>query len=252
MVVVRGTRRGRWFFAGFALAAAAVVLIGFSRTYYFKAVSAAPTLPALFHVHGVLFTAWMLVFIAQTFLIAHARTALHKRLGIAASLLIVPMLVSGVIVAVAAAKGQGPLSTAVANGEFDLVLPDIPPLTGMVIPLASVLLFSAFVAVGLAYRRRPDVHKRWMALGAIALLPPALGRALATLTGTSHPALFFGSTILFLAALGVHDWRTRGRVHPVTLWGGLFLAASFPARLALGRTEQWLKFAAWLTGVPTG
>ena len=156
-------------------------------------------------------------------------------------------LLLGLMVAVAAAKGEAPLSAAVARGEITFALPSIAPLVGMVIPVASVLLFSSFVALGLVYRRRPDVHKRLMALGAIAMLPPALGRAIATLTGIAHPALFFGATILFIVAIAVHDRRTRDRVHPVTLWGGLILIASFPLRLALGNSGLWLGFARWIT-----
>jgi hypothetical protein len=241
------SRRGKWFFAGFAIAVAATVLLGFSRTYYLKELSAAPSLPTLFHIHGALFTAWVLLLIVQAFLIAQSRTAVHRKLGLVGGLLVLPMLVTGLMVAVVAAKGEGPLSAAVARGEFTLALPAIAPLVGMVIPFASVLLFSTFVAVGLVYRRRPDVHKRFMALGAIAMLPPALGRAIATLTGIAHPALFFGATILFIAAIAVHDLRTRGRVHPVTLWGGLLLIASFPLRLALGNSGLWLGFATWIT-----
>jgi hypothetical protein len=35
-------------------------------------------------------------------------------------------------------------------------------------------------------------------------------------------------------------------VHVVSLWGGLFLALSFPGRIALGHTDAWLTFARWL------
>ena len=30
------------------------------------------------------------------------------------------------------------------------------------------------------------------------------------------------------------------------MWGGLFLALSFPGRIALGHTDAWLTFARWL------
>ena len=79
----------------------------------------------------------------------------------------------------------------------------------------------------------------------IALLPPALGRIPAL--AASGPAAFFGVTILFIIALVVHDYWTRGRIHPVSLWAGLFLIASFPGRVALGYTDAWQAFAQWLT-----
>ena len=155
-------RRGRWFFTGIAAAAGATVLVGFARTYYIKQIFAAPSLPPLFHLHGALFTAWMLLFIIQACLVATRRTWVHRRLGIVGGLLVMPMVASGISVAITAARGEGPVSSAVARGEFVQALPDLPPLVAMVIPLTSVLLFAMFAGAGLVYRRQPDVHKRLM------------------------------------------------------------------------------------------
>jgi hypothetical protein len=38
------------------------------------------------------------------------------------------------------------------------------------------------------------------------------------------------------------------KVHPATLWGGLFLIASQPLRLLVTATSTWTSFAGWLTG----
>jgi hypothetical protein len=62
----------------------------------------------------------------------------------------------------------------------------------------------------------------------------------------SSPALLVGSTALFVLAISIYDRRTRGRLHPVTLWGGLALLLSFPGRAALAKTGLWLSAAAWL------
>jgi hypothetical protein len=56
----------------------------------------------------------------------------------------------------------------------------------------------------------------------------------------------FGSTAVFVLAMAIYDGRRHGRVHPVTLWGGLALLLSFPIRVALGKTDLWLSFATWL------
>ena len=85
-----------------------------------------------------------------------------------------------------------------------------------------------------------------MLLATIAMLPPAIGRAMGQLFSTGRPALFFGAVGLFVLAIVIYDRRRLGRVHPVTLWGGLALILSFPARLALGKTDLWLAFAGWL------
>ena len=59
------------------------------------------------------------------------------------------------------------------------------------------------------------------------------------------PPVYFGLTDLFLVPLLVWDFRTRGRPHPVTLWGGLLLIASQPLRLMLSSAGAWLAFAQW-------
>ncbi len=64
------------------------------------------------------------------------------------------------------------------------------------------------------------------------------------------PLAFFGLTDLFIVALAIWDFRARGRLHPVTLWGGLLIIVSQPLRLMVSGTEGWLAFARWATGLP--
>lgn len=244
--VAQKARHRDRFFIGMAVAATVSVLLGFARTYYLKAILPTPSFPLLFHVHGALFTAWMLVVVLQASLIASGRTALHRRVGWIGVSLAVPMLVSGCLVAIAAARGQGPISAAVRRGELTWVPVGIAPTEMLLNNLATMLLFGLFAGAGLAWRRRPEAHKRSMALATIVLLPAAIGRAAITLVGVFHPALLFGSTAGFVLAIAIYDRRNRRRVHPVTLWGGLMLMLSFPGRVALARTDLWLTVSAWL------
>jgi len=229
-----------------AVTAAATTFLGFGRTYYLKSIFPTPSFPLLFHIHGALFTAWLLVLVGQACLVASGRIALHRRVGSVGGFLVVPMLVTGSLAAIAAGRGEAPISSAVVRGELTMASPGLPPLEAMVIPLTTMVFFCAFAGAGLVYRRRPETHKRFMVLATIAMLPPAIGRATITLFDSANPALFFGGTGLFILTLGIHDRHRRGRVHPVTLWGGLALMLSFPGRLALGKTELWLNVAAWL------
>jgi hypothetical protein len=244
-VAVRKPRHGRWFFVGLAVAAAVTVFVGFARTYYLKSLFPMPSLSWLFHIHGALFTAWMLLLVLQATLIATRTIALHRRVGLIGGFLVVPMLVTGCVAAIVTARGQGPMSSAVARGELTRFGAGLPPLEAMIVPLTTMLLFGVFAGAGLAWRRSPDVHKRFMALATIAMLPAAIGRAMGWLFGGGRPALFFGAVGFFILAIVVYDRRRLGRVHPVTLWGGLALMLSFPARLAIGKTDLWLSFAAW-------
>jgi hypothetical protein len=62
--------------------------------------------------------------------------------------------------------------------------------------------------------------------------------------------LTFALVDLFLVALAVWDRRSRGRLHPATLWGGAVFLASQPLRIVLSSTPAWLALARWMTGLP--
>ena len=79
----------RKFFSGMALAALLTVVAGFAPSYFFKSHFGGPQLAPLLHVHGALFTAWMVLFLAQALLVTARRTDLHRRLGVAGFLLAV-------------------------------------------------------------------------------------------------------------------------------------------------------------------
>ncbi len=231
---MKAGRRG-WFFFGMAIAVAATVAAGFAPTYYLKPLFATPALPLFLHIHGALFTAWVLLFVAQTSLVAAKRTDLHRRLGIVGAMLALTMVASGPAVAIESARLARPAVGVLARAS---------PLFVLVIPLASVVVFATFFGLGLYYRRRPDAHKRLMLLATLALLPPALGRI--RILSAVGPQAFFGVTVLFIVAVIAYDYWTWRRVHAVSLWGGLFLALSFPGRIALGHTDAWFTFARWL------
>ena len=46
----------------------------------------------------------------------------------------------------------------------------------------------------------------------------------------------------------IHDWKSRGRVHHVYIWGGLIILLSGPGRSAIGNTAAWQSFARFLVG----
>ncbi len=230
----------RRFFSGYALALLATVLIGFAQTYYLRPLLPAPArelrpLTPLVHLHGALFTGWLLLLVAQTRLVAARRVDLHRRLGIGGAVVAGAMLVVGILTALeAAARGAAP--------------PGLDPLRFMVAPIASIALFAVLVAAAIFARRDPQSHKRWMVLANVALLPPALARWMIFYLGLGPPVVIAVAS-LFLVPLVVWDLRRWKRLHPVTIWGGLLVVLSGPARFALGQTDAWLAFATWAVGL---
>lgn len=232
---VAGRRRERVFYTGMALAVAAVVFAGFARTYYLKPYFGTPSLTPLLHLHGVLFTSWVVLFVVQTTLVAARRVNVHRRLGVAVGAVAVLMVAVGTL-------------TAVVRARVVEVPPGAPsPLVFLTIPLGDMFVFAVLVGAGFYFRRRGDVHKRLMLLATVAILPAATARLPFAFIQQVGPLAFFGLADLFILFALLYDLAARGRPHRATVSGGLLLVASQPLRLLIGGTQAWLSFADWLT-----
>jgi hypothetical protein len=231
-------RRERWFYIGMSIALVITVFAGFAPTYYLRPYfNTAPLMPLL-HLHGFVFTSWLVLFVTQTTLVAAHRTDVHRRLGVAGGVIAVLMVLLGVTTALVRAKqGATPL-------------PGISPLSFLVVPLGDMFVFPILVGAGFYFRRRPDVHKRLMLLATISILAAAIARLPFAIMRAGPPA-FFGLTDVFVLACVLYDLVTLRRVHRATALAGLFIVASQPLRLMLGGTHAWLSFAAWLVGLVT-
>ena len=233
---VAGTRQGtRRFYVGVAIAILITVFLGFSRTYFLKAYYGTPELSVLVHIHGVVFTSWVLLFLAQTTLVATGRTDLHRKLGVGGAVLAALLLIVGTTTAILRVKGGNPSP-----------IPGVPPLSFLAVPLFDMVVFAMLIGTGLVLRNRPETHKRLMTLATIALTSAPIARF--SFVRQVGPPAFFGLTDLFIVAMLVYDLATRRKVHPATIWGGLVIVASQPLRLMISGTPAWLAFAGWMTG----
>jgi hypothetical protein len=229
----------RVFYSTIAIAMALTVLAGFARTYYLKLLSGGPLttlshypFDTLIHAHAFLFTSWVVLFIAQTALVASHRVAVHRRLGIFGGILAAAMVMVGTSTAITAARrGGGP--------------PGVDPLVFLAVPLSDMLLFTTFVSTALFLRRNKESHKRLMLLAYISILAAAVARLPGLLP--MGPLVFFGLAFVFLLAAVLYDWISRRRVHNVYLWGGTALVLSVPLRLAISGTAGWKGLAEFLT-----
>jgi hypothetical protein len=226
-------RREHRFYTGMALAIALVVFAGFARSYFLRPYFDEQPLAPLLHLHGLVFTSWILLLVAQTSLVSAGRTDLHRRLGIAGA------IIAGLMVGIGA-------TTAIVRAKQGAAPPGIPPLSFLAIPLADIAVFTTLVVAAFYYRRQSDVHKRLMLLATIALLAAPIARLPVAIMKAGPPA-FFGFADLFLVALVVYDLLARGRIHRATALGALFIVLSQPLRLMLSGTPTWLDFATWLT-----
>lgn len=224
------------FFSAMAIVMAATILAGFSHTYVPKLASGQPAVLPIVHLHAAVFTCWLAVFVAQTTLVLRGRTALHRRLGVAAVALAASMLVLGAATAVAVAR-QG--HRGIPGVEF-------PTAEGfLLLNLGAIAVFAALVAAGWCFRHDPQTHKRLMLMAtAGALVGPGVSR----LSFASGKAPVIAALVVaFLLAGPIYDLVTRRRVHPAYVWGGLLAVMAFPPIVsALAATDAWRGIASLL------
>jgi hypothetical protein len=216
---------------------AALILIGFGPTYYFKEFFHTPELSSVMvHVHGLLMTTWVALFAAQVWLIRSKNITIHQKLGLASIGLAVAIVVVGFFVAVHAAK-YGAASTP----------PGIPRLSFLAVPLFDLVMFVILFGAAVYYRKQAANHKRLIILTALNFLPPALGRIHLSVFDALGPLAFFGIPAILAIGLLIYDTRKNGRLNKVFLAGAMLLIVSYPLRLALSGTDAWMSFAKWLT-----
>jgi NADH:ubiquinone oxidoreductase subunit 6 (subunit J) len=226
------------FYSLFAIAIALFVIAGFSRTYYLRFLSDLPPLQTLVHLHGAVFTAWLFVFIAQTRFIAARRVDLHMKLGLAALALAAAIVIIG-------------LATIAGRASVPRIHPSgLNPAQFTAIGTVSIALFTAFVALGVAFRKNAAAHKRFMVLAMIATLTPPASRIL-TMLGLRE---YFTTLVpvmpaMFVAWCLLYDWRQNRRVHAVFAVGGAATIIAWPLRLWIGRSEWYQPIGEWFVRV---
>jgi len=240
MAVLPARNYDRLFYSGMAVAMAVTVLAGFSSTYYLSLIGGGPMttisgkpFTALVHLHGALFTCWVLFFIVQTALVASRRVPVHRRMGVLGATLAAAMVVVGLSVAVfSAGRGTAP--------------PGIDPLAFLAVPVFDMVLFSGFVFAAVVKRRDGEAHKRLMLLAYVSLLAAPIARIPGVLP--FGPPAYFGLAAAFIVLGAIYDLASRGRVHRVYQWGGAVFVLSVPARLLISGTSAWRQFATFVTG----
>ncbi len=223
----------RVFFGGMAILLCVVVIIGFSPTYYGAGLLRAPLPSPVLHVHGAVFTVWMLLYLVQAALISARRVKWHRSLGVIAFCLPPVMIVLGVVAALDA------LHRGVQIGPLD-------PSVSLAIPLLGIGSFAVVIYASWRARRRPDAHKRLILLATIGLVDAALGRFPWKAMGMSPASgAVAGLGMLILLVIG-YDLVALHRIHRSTLWAAPFIFVFGAFAVPIGMTPAWHGFAAFL------
>lgn len=222
------------FFLGMAVVAVTAVFVGFARTYFLAGLFRAPLPNLLIHIHGAVFTLWIILFISQIGLVTARRLPLHRRVGRLGFGLAVVMVVLGVLAAsdrLARHSGETPTATLQDVRAFYAV------------GIGGMLLFTTFVWLGYRNRGNPAVHKRLMLFATFSLLDAGFDRWTVFdpyPLWQVHLICFVPLVLLTMA----YDWWSMGRVQRVTIWSTVFLFAVQQGRLPVGHSAAWQHLAA--------
>jgi FtsH-binding integral membrane protein len=213
----------------------ASVFIGFGPTYFWAGVFNAPLPDRIIHIHGAVFSCWILLLIVQNSLASAGRVDIHRKLGVAGFLLACLMVIVGWVAA------TDRLARGTAPPGLDTYFFYIVPMTDMVI--FGTLIFFAFRA-----RRDPSTHKRIIYIATVGVLLAAIARFHVPwlFHNPAHAAIASYAFLLMLVAYDL--WSTR-KVHRATIWAGAFLIFIQQIRLPIGKTAAWHAFAAWVQSV---
>lgn len=223
----------RIFFTGMAVLMCACVYIGFSPTYFGAGMLRAPLPSPILHVHGAVFTLWMLLFTLQAVLVAAHRVKWHRSLGTVAFFLPPIMIVLGVITAVDA------LRRGVQIGPLD-------PAVSFAIPMIGLIGFVIVIYASWKTRRQPDAHKRLILLATTGLVEAAFGRFPWAKMGLPPAAgALTGLGIMILLVI-VYDLVSLHRIHRSTMWAAPLTFVVNALAVPIGMTSAWHAFAAML------
>jgi ABC-type Na+ efflux pump permease subunit len=208
---------------------AITILIGFWPTYFGPLISGSLAKQPIIHFHGGVFMGWIALFTTQAVLASTGRIALHRKVGK------VGIAYGVLIVVVGLATTFNQLANGIAAGEAEAAQ------SGLIAPFTDMIVFPIFFGMAVAYRRKPEIHKRWMLLATVMLLVAAVLRM-----GLGGRHIFL---IVWLAPVLVamaYDYASRKIVHPVYVIGLVVLTLVSLRDLAR-ETDVWMGIARGLS-----
>jgi len=184
----------RRFYVIMALVCVATAFGFFSLTYWGPLAAGRFHASPVVHVHAVVFSAWVLLLLAQTWFAATGRLAHHRAWGVVGVSLATTMVFVGLWAALhrvveATARGHAEAAYAFA-----------------IVPISGIALFAVLIAVAFANVRSPEIHKRLVLVATIGILQAAVARLFFIMARPSpdivHPGEAPPPPVAFFAGIG--------------------------------------------------
>jgi hypothetical protein len=225
------------FFTIMAFVMSLVIIAGFSLQV--AAGRSSFEVPWPYHVHAVIFMAWIGLFLAQHLTIYSGNHAVHIQLGRLAYVFLPTMVIAGSLIMITVARRTG--------GPFFFAVNEF-----LISNLALLLCFGGLAWAALKVRRYSGWHRRLMLCAMAILVGPGFGRLLPLPLMIPYAWIITTCLTWVFPVIGmIADRRRSGRVHPAYWWGLGAYVTTFAVSMALAYTTLGYAFTEWVVaGTP--
>ncbi len=228
-----GALNRRRFFVAMAAAIIIAVFVGFAPTFYLRgSFVQTRAMSLLLHLHGIVFSSWVILLLVQALLIARGSRRLHQRLGWVTAAVAVAMIL---------------LVGAAIVEELRRVNGFPPPPLALSLSVFDITAFAILVGGAIHLRKRPDWHKRFMLCATIILLGAPMFRTAIQLLGRSdmNRVSLVGTLLVdaFFLPCILYDVVTRRRVHPAFINAIAIAIADQVLQVWVMSWKPWSDFA---------
>lgn len=227
------------FYLVMTLVMAFFVFAGFGMTYWVPlARGTFPPAPPVVHLHGLVFSSWMILLVAQAGLINFRHVALHRSLGTYGIAYATAVLFMGALISL---LGMTTLDAQPAGS----------PLDTLYLRFAAILGFGLLFALSTRNVRNPDVHKRLMLFAILPILPPGVNRFFMVPLGMDVVPvvpLYLTLNAMSLAIL-IHEFRNNGRIAGTSMIGAGYMLLQTVLHVPMSNSPTLLRFGEYLASL---
>jgi hypothetical protein len=236
----------RYFYSGAAILLFVLMFLGFQQFYlHGKAYPNRPLAPPtriLVISHGTAMLLWMVLFLVQPLLVAANNRKLHMTLGKIGAVLAAAIIGLGMFLSIQNAKFTPPQVKVWGLSAKNF----------MAVSFWSILVFAAYVAIGVWTRKKPQIHRPMMFMAVLSTMSAPIARIdwmshwyVGTIWGSLFGP-FFMTLVVGLVLFIIKTILTRSfdRYYAI---GFAALVAFNWATWAIAPTDAWLNFATALT-----
>src|SRR5579864_1439289 len=189
----------KYFYFAMSLLAVALVISGFGQTVNSNLIHPDIARPSILWVHAATFSAWILFFVLQSALVRTHNVRVHRSLGWFGAALGAFMVPLGLTTAVVMARFK---NHQLHQADASLFLS---------VPFLDITCFATFFTLAVYWRKKPELHRRYIFIATSVLLAAAFGR----LPYLDKSSFFYAGVDAVILLGVVRDLLVNHRVHAI-------------------------------------